>query len=111
MLEINNACCFFGHRDAPEYIIPEIKSNIETLITEYGVTTFYIGNQGRFDSMVVSVLKEMKNKYSQISYSVVLAYLPKENENYNEKKHPLSIWNRECTETLLYIVEKQLDDR
>lgn len=85
MLEINNACCFFGHRDAPEYIISEIKSNIETLITEYGVTTFYIGNQGKFDSMVVSVLKEMKNKFPQISYSIVLAYLPKENENYNEK--------------------------
>lgn len=85
MLEINNACCFFGHRDAPYYIIPEIKSNIETLITEYGVTTFYIVNQGKFDSMVVSVLEEMKNKYSQISYSIVLAYLPKENENYNEK--------------------------
>lgn len=35
--------------------------------------------------MVVSVLKEMINKYPQISYTVVLAYLPKENENYNEK--------------------------
>lgn len=45
MLEINNACCFFGHRDAPEYILPEIKSNIKTLITECGVTTFYVGNQ------------------------------------------------------------------
>lgn len=85
MLEINNACCFFGHKDAPEYIISEIKSNIGTLITECGVTTFYIGNQGNFDSMVVSVLKEMKNKYPQISYYIVLAYLPKENENYNEK--------------------------
>ena len=85
MLEINKACCFFGHRDAPYYIIPEIKSNIETLITECGVTTFYVGNQGRFDSIVVSVLKEMKNKYPQISYYIVLAYLPKENENYNEK--------------------------
>ncbi len=85
MLEINNVCCFFGHRDAPEYIIPEIKSNIKTLITECGVTTFYVGNQGRFDSMVVSVLKEMKNKYPQISYYIVLAYFPKENENYNEK--------------------------
>lgn len=86
MLEINNACCFFGHKDALEYIISEIKSNIETLITECGVTTFYIGNQGNFDSMVVSVLKEMKNKYPQISYYIVLAYLPKENENYNEKQ-------------------------
>ena len=85
MLEINNACCFFGHRDAPYYIIPEIKSNIETLVTECGVTTFYVGNQGRFDSMVVSALKEMKNKYPQISYYIVLAYLPKENENYNAK--------------------------
>lgn len=85
MLEINNACCFFGYRDALYYIIPEIKSNIETLITECGVTTFYVGNQGRFDSMVVSVLKEMKNKYPQISYSIVLADLPKDNENYNAK--------------------------
>lgn len=92
MLEINNACCFFGHKDAPEYIISEIKSNIETLITECGVTIFYIGNQGNFDSMVVSVLKKMKNKYPQISYYIVLAYLPKENENENDndnEKHTL----------------------
>ncbi len=65
--------------------MPEVKSNIETLITKYGVINFYVGNQGRFDSMVASVLKEMVYKHSQISYRMVLAYLPKDSEKYNEK--------------------------
>lgn len=46
----------------------------------------YVGNQGQFDSMVYSVLKELRGKYPQIRYTVVLAYLPDEHikEVYGE---------------------------
>ena len=71
-------CCFFGHREVTHNIKDKLTEIIEKLITEDGVTEFFVGNQGQFDIMVYSVLKELKAKYPQIRYTVVLAYLPDE---------------------------------
>ena len=79
-------CCFFGHREVTHNIREKLTAIIEKLITEDGVTEFYVGHQGQFDSMVYSVLKELKAKYPQIRYTVVLAYMPDEHikEVYGE---------------------------
>ena len=79
-------CCFFGHREVMHNIRPKLTAIIEKLITEEGVTKFYVGHQGQFDSMVYSVLKELKAKYPHIRYTVVLAYMPDEHikEVYGE---------------------------
>ena len=71
-----NAACFFGHREVTHNIRPKLIAIIENLITETGVTEFYVGHQGQFDSMVYSVLKELKVMYPHIRYIVVLAYMP-----------------------------------
>ena len=73
-----NAACFFGHREVTHNIREKLTAIIEKLVTEGGVTDFYVGNQGQFDSMVYSVLKELKVKYPHIRYTVVLAYMPDE---------------------------------
>ena len=85
-MENNKTCCFFGHREVTHNIKPRLTAIIEKLITEDDVTEFYVGHQGRFDSMVYSVLKELKAKYPQIRYTVVLAYMPDEHikEVYGE---------------------------
>ena len=85
-MEKNKTCCFFGHREVMHNIRPKLTAIIEKLITEDGVTEFYLGNQGQFDSMVRSVLKELKVKYPHIRYTVVLAYMPDEHikEVYGE---------------------------
>ena len=70
-------CTFFGHRDAPNPLKSSIKEKISELIIERGVERFYIGDHGRFDSMVISVLGELKEIYPQIDYNVVLAYFPR----------------------------------
>jgi len=79
-------CCFFGHREVTHNIRPKLTAIIQRLVTEDGVTEFYLGNQGQFDSMVYSVLKELKAKYPHIRYTVVLAYMPDEHikEVYGE---------------------------
>ena len=51
--------------------------SIRLLFDAY-VTAFYVGHQGQFDGIVYSVLKELKAKYPQIRYTVVLAYMPDE---------------------------------
>ena len=85
-MDKSKTCCFFGHREVTHNIREKLKATIEKLITEDGVTEFYVGHQGQFDSMVYSVLKELKAKYPQIRYTVVLAYLPDEHiwEVYGE---------------------------
>lgn len=70
------SCCFFGHRYVTHDIKAKLTEIIQSLITEEQVYNFYVGHQGQFDSMVYSVLKELKIKYPQINYSVVLAYMP-----------------------------------
>lgn len=70
------ACAFFGHRDCPETIKPKIRTAVIDLIENHGVTMFYVGNQGNFDRLVRSVLKETTTAYPEVGYTVVLAYMP-----------------------------------
>ena len=70
------SCTFFGHRDCPETIKPKIHAAVVDLIENHGVTMFYVGNQGNFDRMVRSVLKETTTAYPGVGYAVVLAYMP-----------------------------------
>ena len=81
---IDKTCCFFGHRDAPNSIKPELIKAIIELIEKHGVTNFYVGNNGCFDSLVFSTLKEISADYPKINYDIVLAYLP--------KKEPAKDW-------------------
>ena len=84
-MEIRTAC-FFGHRDVTHDIRTKLQFIIEQLITEEQIYNFYVGHQGQFDSMVYSILKELKVKYPHIRYTVVLAYMPDEHikEVYGE---------------------------
>lgn len=75
-------CSFFGHREAPQSLYPEIKENIEYLIAQRKVDCFMVGNQGNFDCMVLKALRELKQEYPCICYNVVLAYMPTHKQKY-----------------------------
>ena len=70
-------CCFFGHSDTPQHISPQIEAAVEKLIQRKMANEFLVGNQGQFDRMTLAVLRGMKEKYPQITYNVVLPYMPK----------------------------------
>lgn len=76
-------CTFFGHRDTPENIEPILSVNIQTLILANLANTFYVGNNGSFDCMVKSILREMQWKHPHITCCEVLAYPP------GEKREPI----------------------
>ena len=82
-------CCFFGHRVVTDDIGERLKQEIEGLILNKNVVNFYVGHQGAFDGMVLTALKEMKDKYPQIVYSVVLAYLPTSADTLLDEKNTL----------------------
>ena len=78
------ACTFFGHRDCPGLVKPRLREVLIDLICNQGVDTFYVGNQGQFDGIVRSVLRELEKEYPEIHYAVVLAYLPGKKNEYDD---------------------------
>lgn len=77
-------CTFFGHRECPNTINPKLREVLVDLIENHGVDMFYVGNQGQFDAIVRSTLRELQNDYPQIGYAVVLAYMPGERNDYED---------------------------
>ena len=71
------ACTFFGHRDCPRGIKGVLSTEIERLICNQRVDTFYVGTQGSFDRMAYAALVELKERYRNIKVYRVLAYMPK----------------------------------
>lgn len=78
------ACTFFGHRECPDTIKPKLREVLVDLIVNHGVDMFYVGNQGQFDAIVRSTLRDLKKEYPQVGYAVVLAYMPGERNDYDD---------------------------
>lgn len=76
-------CTFFGHREYYSLDEQALTDAIEDLIRK-GVDTFYVGNQGQFDSAVYASLKRLWNKHPHIRVCVVLAYLPTEKNKHDD---------------------------
>lgn len=75
-------CTFFGHHDCPGEIKLALREAVLDLIENQSVDLFYIGNNGSFDILACTVLRELKTIYPHIDYAVVLAYLPEKKEAY-----------------------------
>lgn len=108
------ACTFFGHRDCPSSIKPKLREALIDLIENHTVDMFYVGQQGAFDSMVRSVLKELVSLYPHINYAVVLERMPPKGDEFD---------TRDYSDTMLpegvekvhprfrYFLAKQVDDQ
>ena len=57
-----SACTFFGHRDCYSLDEQVLIDAIEDLIRK-GVDTFYVGNQGQFDSAVYASLQQLRHRH------------------------------------------------
>lgn len=69
-------CAFFRHKDSPENVKPMIEAAIRQIMKRYPDTTFYVGHNGNFDRMVLSVLKKLSAEIPALSYAIIFAYLP-----------------------------------
>ena len=77
-------CTFIGHRDTPNEIEAVLEEVLIELIEEKGVKNFYVGTHGNFDYMVLKALKRLSGTYPQIVYKRVLAYIPKNRDDYTD---------------------------
>ncbi len=81
---MSKSCCFFGHRDSPDSVRVILERAVISLIENESVNNFYIGNQGHFDTMAISILKKLTIKYPEIRYSIVLAYMPNKGNGFTD---------------------------
>ena len=84
---MEKACTFFGHRDCPSSIKPKLREALIDLIENHTVDMFYVGQQGAFDSMVRSVLKELVSLYPHINYDVVLEHMPPKRDEFDTRDY------------------------
>lgn len=74
---------FFGHKDTPTTIENDLNKTLIDLIENHNATIFFVGNNGTFDSMVRRQLELLSQTYN-ITYNIVLAYLPTVKSKYDD---------------------------
>ena len=62
-----NCCFFIGHHDAGNELLPLLIETVERHITEYGVTDFFVGHYGQFDSMAAQAVKIAKKRHPEVT--------------------------------------------
>lgn len=67
-------CFFIGSRYSPSSLKEQLTTVVEQHITEYGVTTFTVGRYGQFDSLAKEVLKDLKERHSNIKLYLLAPY-------------------------------------
>lgn len=70
-------CCFFGHSDFDYASYADnIRAIVINLIINHGVTIFYSGGRGNFDSICAKVVGELRQDYPYIQNIKFLSYMP-----------------------------------
>ncbi len=80
----NSRCCFAGHSDiyGTDEIKKKIKQIAENLIVNHNVKEFWVGNYGNFDGCSARAIRELKEKYPNITLELVIPYLTKGVSDY-----------------------------
>lgn len=74
---MNTKSCFFiGHHNTDQSILPALVETVERHISEYGVTDFFVGHYGSFDSMAAHAVQIAKERHPEIRLTLVLPYHP-----------------------------------
>ena len=69
-------CFFIGHREASDYLLPQLSAEVDRHITELKVTDFVVGIYGWFDSMAARTVKAAKKRHPEVTLTLLLAYHP-----------------------------------
>ena len=69
-------CCFIGHRETGDELIPALTAAVERHITEYGVTSFIVGRYGNFDKLAARVVIDAKKRHPEVTLTLLLPYHP-----------------------------------
>lgn len=72
------SCFFIGHRYVYDDIMEALEKTVEQHIVEYGVTEFFVGGYGQFDSFSAGAVIRAKKRHPEILLRFLLPYHPAE---------------------------------
>lgn len=73
---MERVCAFFGHREIWKDISVPLEEAVRMAITDYGITNFWVGGYGQFDSCAAGCVRRLKREFPNVRLQLVLAYLP-----------------------------------
>mgnify|MGYP003316128498 CR=1 FL=1 len=76
---MGKVCAFFGHRDIWMDYSKPLEELVRKVVAE-GVSDFWLGGYGAFDSCAAGVLKRLKKELPHIRIFLILAYLPEKKD-------------------------------
>ena len=81
---MGNTCCFIGHRTINEThaLRTKLTETIEKLIADRQVDTFLFGSRGRFNSLCLELVTDLRGKYPHIRRIYVRAEFPVISDDY-----------------------------
>lgn len=71
----DKTCCFTGHRDIPNSILPQLRSQINEVVTaliESGICFFGAGGAIGFDTLAAETVLNLRDKYPHVKLILVL---------------------------------------
>lgn len=72
---MGKVCAFFGHGTIYKNIEQKIRLQIEKLIIEENVDTFWVGGYGEFDMIAAHIVRSLQENYPEISLILIIAYV------------------------------------
>ena len=54
---MGKVCFLFGHRDASDWLLPELEQAVERQYTCYGIRNFIVGGYGNFNRLAGMAVK------------------------------------------------------
>ena len=72
----HGTCFLFGHRDAPESLLPAVEAAVEHCVDAWGVTEFVVGQYGGFDRLAARAVQHIRRRRPEIALVLLLPYLP-----------------------------------
>ena len=69
------SCCGFGHRVLLTDVEKPLREVLERLVKEHGVTVFYTGGMGEFDSLFARTVRVLKRDHPSLRLVLVMPYL------------------------------------
>ena len=72
-METEKVCVFFGHRAFSQDISSVLEEAVRKAIIQYGITAFWVGGYGLFDSCAAGCVRRLKKEFPHISLHLILA--------------------------------------
>lgn len=89
---MGKVCVFIGHRDAQPAIWEKLLAAVEFTINELGVTEFYVGGYGRFDSMAAEAVRNAKQLHPETRLYLIYAYLPVHKDDFMIERYDATLF-------------------